>query len=107
MMNEIDKTLYKALKFFSKRTFKKIKEIKKKQPKKYKRHIPDLMEDALERARYVEFEDGNEEYTVITGRGLEQLRILENIKIKEKSILISIFALILSLFALAKSFGYI
>ena len=106
-MNKIDKPLYKTLKFFSKKTLKEIKEIKKKQPKKYKRHIPNLMEESLERARYVEFEDGNEEYVVITGRGLEQLRILGDIKIKERSILISIIALILSLFALAKSVGWI
>ena len=101
-MNNIDRSLYKALKFFSNVSRKECEEIKRKTPKKY---VSQLMEDSLVRSRYINFE-GSEKYSLITGDGLEQLRVLEDIKIKEKSIIVSIFALIISLAALAKSIGW-
>ena len=104
-MIKTDKTLYKALKFFSKRTLKMCKEMKEKNPKEYYRNVPKVVEETLlERSGFLDF-DVPEEYSCLTKRGTEQLRVLEEIKLKEKSIWISIIALFLSILALIKSFG--
>lgn len=104
-MIETDKTLYKALKFFSERTLKQCNLIKEKNPKEYYKIVPKIIEETLlERSGFVDF-DIPEEYSPLTRKGTEQLRDLEEIKIKEKSILISIVAIVLSILALAKSFG--
>jgi len=106
-MIKTDKTLYKALKFFSGRTLKNCKEIKEKNPKEYYKYVPKVIEETLlERSRFLDF-DVPEEYSPLRVKGTEQLRILESIKIKEKSIWISIIAIIISILALIKSFGLI
>lgn len=105
-MNKIDKCLYRALKFLSKKSIKNIKEIKKENINKYYKYVPQLVEESLERARFIE-DRPEEEYSLVTGRGLQQLRLLEDIRIREKSILISILAIIIALISLIKSMDWI
>lgn len=105
MMIKTDKTLYKALKFFSGRTLKQCNEIKEKNPKKYYKYVPKVIAETLsERSRFVDF-NVPEQYSPLALKGTEQLRILEEIKLKERYIWISIIALFLSILALIKSFG--
>src|SRR3989339_38513 len=92
-MNKIDKWIYDALKFFSDRTLNEVLEIKRNNLKKYHKKVPKGIEDSLHKEGYISFikyKDGRDEDSAITTKGLEQLRILENIKIKETSKKISL-----------------
>jgi len=95
-MNSHDKALYKALKFLSKNSVKKCKEMEKNNPKKYYKHVSKAMEESLEESNLIEFNYQEEDFSPVIGKGVTQLRILEDIKRKEKSILISIGALVIS-----------
>ncbi len=81
--------------------------MKEKNPKKVKKYISRGMEETLENARFVELDHPDQEYSPLNGRGLLQLRIIEDTKIKEKSISLSIIAIIISLISLSKSMGWI
>ncbi len=112
-MNKQDKHFYKALKFFSGKTLQKIFNMKKDNPSDYNKIIPLPIEDILHKIGYISFatEEEKRHISAITPTGVEQLRILEDIKRKELtlivSVIVSVIAMIISLVALAKSMGWI
>jgi len=109
-MNNIDKWEYRALRFFSEKTLKELLQIKEKNQKRYDRNVGQPIEDSLMKKGYISFtryEGVRDTDSAITTKGIEHLRVLEDIRHKDESILISLFAIIISLIALAKSFGFI
>jgi len=105
-MNKIDKWVYEALVFFSNKSLNESLKIKEDNPKKYNKKVPKSVENSMHREGYISFkkyEDARDEDSAITSKGIEQLRILEDIKKKEQSIWISIGALIISIGAVIVS----
>lgn len=104
MMNKIDRQWYRSLRFLSKRsvdeTFGKFS---KKNPKKFKKYTEGETWDTLHKFGHVTSMSGASQ--IVTPSGLEQLRILEDIRRKNLTLIASVVAVIISLFALAKSFG--
>ena len=86
-----------------------VQKLKKDNLKRYRKFVPEQMEDMLHIVGYISFSKSNEysKETTVTFKGLEQLRILEEIQIKRKAIWISIIGLIISVLAFAKSVGWI
>lgn len=97
-MNKLDKKIFKALSFFANNTFKKINKIMLTNITKYYKNVSRTIENHIFITGYIKADDIRS--YAITEKGLEQLRILENIKHKEKSMYISIIALLIALFTL-------
>lgn len=108
-MNKLDKRIYKALIFLSDKKIDKILKMKTEKSEIYNRYVPEQMEDMLHIVGYISFDKSRKDSheTTVTLKGVEQLRILEDIKIKNKAINLSIIALIISILALVKSLGWI
>ncbi len=104
-MNKIDKEFYKALKFLSKLSIDEAIELRRKNPKKYKRYVSDDLEHTLSEFGYLTFK--NNFVQVVSQSGLQQLRDLEDIRRKDLTLTASVIAVIISLVALAKSMGWI
>jgi len=108
-MENFDKQLYKALKFFANNTVKSINKIIDKNIKQYRIHVSRKIERFVALAGYTQA--SNEDIIAITEKGIEQLRILEDIEHKDKSriaawvaiivsSILSLFALIIAILAL-------
>lgn len=116
-MNNLDRRVYKALIFFSNRTLNEVLKLKEDDSGKYNKKVPKGIEDSIHREGYIslkKYGDTRDEDSAITTKGIEQLRILKDVKNKEKSIWISVIAVVISLLALgislvpfAKSMGWI
>ncbi len=105
-MSKADKRLYKSLKFFANHNENKAMDIKKNNPKKYLKHVPEGAEDSLNTTDYIHLANPpSKTHSAITTKGLEQLRILEDNQRKNWTLWISIIAILISLVALFKSFG--
>lgn len=104
-MNEPDKKWYKALDYLSKFTFDEVIELKKKNLKEYRKYVSDRLENTLEKHQFIIF---REDITnVITKKGVDELRYLEDINRKDLTLIASVVAVVLSLVALAKSMGWL
>jgi len=105
-MNKIDKQWYKSLKFLSKRSVDEtFNELKKKNPRLFKKYIEGEIWNTLHKFGYVTSMCDMPQ--IVTPAGLEQLRMLEDMRRKDLTLIISIVALIISLVALTKSMGWI
>lgn len=94
-MNNLDKKLYTALKFFANYPIKSIIRMIEQFVSTYHLSVPEAIEKHMILEGYISAE--NKHGYAITETGLDMLRKLENIKRSEQSILISIFALIIAL----------
>ncbi len=105
-MNKIDRQWYKYLKVLSK--IPRDDNLDKYRTKNIK-NIKDYMEgttwNELHELGYVNSSPHVKQ--IITPSGLEQLRMLEDMKRKELTLIVSTIAIILSAFAFAKSMGWI
>jgi len=105
-MNKIDRQWYNSLIFLSKRsvdeTFDKLR---KEDPKKFKKYVEGETWETLKKFGYVTSMCDMPQ--IVTPSGLEQLRILEDMRKKESTLIVSVIAIILSLLAFAKSMGWI
>ena len=105
-MNKIDRQWYKTLKFLSKWTLDNaFDELKKKDPKKFKKYLYDEPWDTLHKLGHVT--SINDSTQIVTSSGLELLRMFEDMRRKDLTIYISTAALIISSVAFAKSVGWI
>ena len=103
-MNPFDKKLYKALKFFSKNTIKYCDRIKEENLTEYRKHVSEDVENYLFQQKYVDADTEN--LHGITPNGLEQFRIIEGIKHNQKTRLLAIIAVIVSLITFAIGFYF-
>ena len=105
-MNKIDRQWYKTLKFLSKRSVDEtFSEFRKKNPKKYKEYVDGEIWETLHKFGYVTSMVNQSQ--VVTPLGLEQLRMLEDMRRKDLTLIASVIAIVISLVALAKSMGII
>ncbi len=103
-MNRIDKAWYKALTFLATNKRKNVIQFMGKAPKRYKQIVPEEIEKTFIEWSYINFD--NDTIYAITQSGLQQLRDLEDIRRKDRTIIISISALIISIFAFGKAMGW-
>jgi len=108
-MNKIDKGMYRSLRFLSQIKLKNVLKLKEENLKEYNRFVPRGMEDFLETLGYISFKSDKrqESSCPITLPGLEQLRILEDMRRKGLTLIVSVIAITISAFAFAKSMGWI
>ena len=105
-MNKIDRQWYDSLKFLSKWTLDDaFDKLKKKDPKKFKKYLYGEPWNTLHKLGHVT--SMNDSTQIVTPAGLDQLRMLEDMRRKNITIYLSVIALIFSSVALAKSTGWI
>lgn len=103
-MNKIDKRRYAHLKALSKvPTDKPYSKVMTENTKKFGKYMEGETWNELHSLGYINTSPSTKQ--LVTEKGMEQLRILEDSKRKSWSLRISIGALIISLIALLKSFG--
>src|SRR3989344_647054 len=103
-MNNNDKMLYKALKFYAGISIGKAQKLKKENPSEYYKYTSESLESVLHSTGFIHFGE-DKMVSSIKLTGLEQLRILEDIRRKDLTLIASVIAVIISLVALAKSMG--
>ncbi len=94
-MNKFDKKLHKALSFFANNDLKSINKLKEKNNLKFREYVSADIESFAFEEGYLDAD--TRRTNAITPKGLEQLRILEGIIHNERTFLISIAALVLSI----------
>lgn len=104
-MNELDKRVYYALKFFADNTRAKVTTVIEDDKKSYDDNVPEDVSGYLSEMNYINAE-GSSRY-IITPAGIKELRELEQIKYRDKIAIMSVAAIIISAVSLAKSFGWI
>jgi hypothetical protein len=104
-MNKPDKEWYKALKFLSRLSLDKFTKLEKNNPKLLRKYVSEELQNTLELHEFIKLKEGI--YHVITKRGLNELRMLEDIARKDITFFISIIAIIISIIAFSKSMGRI
>ena len=101
-MNKIDGQWYDSLKFLSRWTlddaFNKLRE---KNPKKFDKYIEGEPWESLHKLGHVT--TSNSSHQIVTSSGLEQLRMLEDMRRKNLTLIISIIALVISFVSLGFS----
>jgi len=105
-MNKIDKRIYKALKYLSSHSTIEICNslLDKNKKEKFRKYVSGDMDRSLQSHGYIVFDP--KANNIVTLKGLEYLRNLEAIKMKERTLSISIIAIIISVLALLKSFNF-
>lgn len=105
-MNRIDKKWYDSLNFLSKWTLDDAFNIlKKEKPKIFDKYLEGEPWNTLHKLGYVT--TMNDSHQIVTSSGMEQLRMLEDVRRKDITLTSSVVAVIISLVALAKSFGFL
>lgn len=108
-MNKLDKSFYKALKFFANHTRAEIIVMKEQATGEYEKNVPatkeDPIEQTLEKFEYLE-KNANTKW-MITQSGLQQLRDLEQIGHRDILIYLSTVALFISVLSFAVAQGWI
>ncbi len=115
LMNEFDKRLFTALKFFADNTNVTILNIRQENMDWYRRQVPTDMEEylsrmdyiSLNRMRYIPPAGTGQGQRIITYAGLTELRKLEEIRYRDRVVIIALIALLLSLYTFAKTQGWI
>jgi len=104
-MNKIDKQFYKALRFLASHSTPEILDslIDKNKKEKFRKYVSKDMDRTLQSQEYIVFDPPA--HNVVTMKGLQYLRELEEIRRKELTLIASVIAVGISLVALAKSFG--
>ena len=100
-MNKVDKIWYKSLNFLSKLSIDETIELNKKNPKKFRKYVPEEVENTLEKFGYITFR--SDFVQVVSQSGLQQLRDLEEIRRKDLTLIASVVAVVISLVALGFS----
>jgi len=104
-MNESDKNLYKALKYFADYSRAKVKSRKEEQPTEYTDNVPADVEITLSKFEYIALSSDTK--YIITQKGLQQLRDLEQIKYRDTIIWISVLSLGISILSFAYAKGWL
>jgi len=106
-MNKIDKELQKALTFFANTPVHKINYLATDHKKVYRNHVSWKIEKYIVYSKYINVEDNKKNHNqvfAINETGLEVLRRLDDIKLKDKtffvSISLSVIAIIISTISL-------
>lgn len=106
MMNKIDKSWYKHLKVLSKIPREdNFDKYKTKNIKNIRQYLEGPIWNELHELGYINSSPNIKQ--IITPSGLEQLRMLEDMRRKDLTLITSIVAIIVSGFAFAKSMGWI
>ena len=95
-MNKIDKKIYKALKYLSSHSTIEICDslLDKKKKEKLRKYVSKDMDRSLQSHRYIIFDP--KANNIVTLKGLEYLRNLEDTRRKDWTLIISIIAIIAS-----------
>ena len=105
-MNEIDRRWYSHLKALSKIPVDKPYDKHRVEvTKKYGRYMGGETWNEMHKLGYVSASPSTNE--IVTEKGMEMLRMLEDIRRKDITLISSVVAVIISLVALAKSMGWI
>ena len=105
-MNKIDKAWYNHLKALSKIFIEdKFDKYRTKNIKKFEKYLEGATWNELHKLGYVT--SSPDVNNIITSSGLEQLRMLEDMRRKDLTLIASVIAVTISLVALAKSMGWI
>ncbi len=102
-MNKIDKEFYKALRYLASSTTPKIIDSlsDKKKKEEFRKSVSGAMDRTLQSHGYISFQPAA--HNVVTMKGLQYLRVLEEIRRKESTLIASVIAVFLSLVALGFS----
>lgn len=102
-MNKIDKKFYKALKFLATRTTPEILDslLDKNKKKEFRKLVSKVMDKTLQSHKYISFQHPAQH--IVTVKGLQFLRELEDIRRKDVTLIASVIAVIISLIALGFS----
>jgi len=105
-MNQIDRRWYEHLKALSKIPVDKpYGKYRIEVTKKFGKYMEGETWNELHKLGYINTSPSTNQ--LVTERGMEQLRMLEDIKRKDLTLIASVVAVIISLVALAKSTGWI
>ncbi|MBD3203510.1 hypothetical protein GF327_04400 [Candidatus Woesearchaeota archaeon] len=104
-MNQLDQRVYKALKFFADNTRAKTITVMEDDEAEYKKTVPEDVSVYLSEQNYIDAH-GSSRY-IITYEGIKELRVLEEVKNRDRTLYIAIAALIISLYTLASTQGWI
>lgn len=104
-MNKIDKEWYKLLKVLSKIPREKWDKYRKENIRRYNKYYQGTTWNELHKLGYIN--TNPEANQIVTEKGMEILRMLEDIRRKDSTLIISIIAIVISGFAFAKSMGFI
>ncbi|MBR9704863.1 hypothetical protein GOV12_05605 [Candidatus Pacearchaeota archaeon] len=105
-MNRIDRRWYQSLKFLSKWSLDDaFDNLKKNDKKKFNKYLEGEPWNTLHKLGYVTTTGGA--HQIVTSFGLEQLRMLEDMRRKDFTLIASVVAILISLVAFAKSMGWI
>lgn len=97
-MNRIDKQWYKALRFLSRYSVSDILDLLEKNKKKFRKYVPKDLDITLQRNEYIAFKP--KITNIVTMKGLEYLRDLEEIRRKDLTLIASVVAVVISLVSL-------
>ena len=102
-MNAVDKVFYKALKYFATHQTPEILDslLDEKKKKKYHKHVSKIMHKTLQAHGYITFNEPAN--YLLTPKGMQFLRELEEIRRKEITLISSAIAVVISLIALGFS----
>jgi len=105
-MNKIDKQWYDSLKFLSKWTLKNAwDKLRKKNHEKFNKYFKGDPWNDLHELGHVTSSTGS--HQIVTPSGMQQLRMFEDIRRKNITLISSVVAVIISIVALSKSMGWI
>jgi len=104
-MNELDKKNFKALSFFADNTRTKVMNIREENRTEYDESVPEDINAHLTELGYIDGESDSK--YIITQKGLKELRTLEEIKYRDRVIIATTIAVIVSIISLLKSYGAI
>ncbi len=95
-MRELDKKFYKALIIFDKETKARLDRLKNENLVLYREHVAEDIENDLYELGYVDPDPKKNRTYALTPMGQKELRVLDQILINKKSIIISIIALFIA-----------
>ena len=105
-MNKIDEQWYNSLKFLSKWTLEDaFDKLRNEDRKNFDKYLEGEPWNTLHKLGYVT--TMNDSHQIVTSIGMEQLRMLEDIRRKDITLISSVIAVVISLIAFAKSMGWI
>jgi len=104
-MNELDKSVYEALKFFADNTRARVATTIEENKDYYDNLVPIDVSDYLSEMKYI-LPEGQTKY-MISVAGLKELRELEQIKNRDNVLKAAILAVVISIISLSKSFGWL
>ena len=100
-MNKIDLVWYNSLRFLSTLTSKEVNRIKKEELENYRAKVPEDVENTLHQIGYIQLNQAV--MNVVTQKGLQQLRDLEDVRRKDLTLISAVVAIIISFLALGAS----